>query len=131
MGRERRNALIVDDHPETRTQVRNWLSALGFDSVEAGNGRNALAQLSQAVPDLICLDLVLPEASGFAVCESIRKDPRLKNVMILALGESSIPTHRAFAGEAGADAFLPKPFTREELARRVRQMFEQRERKGR
>ena len=124
----KRNVLVVDDHPELRSQLRQYLEQIGFSTEEAPNARVALERLANAKPDLICLDLILPESSGYELCEFIRKDERLRNVPVLALSERALPSDRAYAAEAGADAFLPKPFTREQLEERVRAIVTEGER---
>jgi two-component system chemotaxis response regulator CheY len=75
-------------------------------------------------PDLICLDLVLPESSGYEVCEFIRRSPEHRGTPVLIMSGRSYPADRAHAAEAGADAFIAKPFTEDDLRRRIERLLD-------
>lgn len=119
MGRPLKNVLVVEDHPELRRALRSTLEGMGVATAEAGNARAAIERLAAQKPDLVCLDLILPESSGYEVCEYIRQNEALRNVPVLAMSERALPEDRAFAHEAGATAFLPKPFTHREFRAQV------------
>ena len=88
--------------------------------VEAGTGKAALAALQRITPALICLDLMLPEQSGYTrVCEFVRREPRLLNVPVLVVSARALPEDRAAAEEAGATAYIVKPFTRQLVTQTV------------
>ena len=82
-------------------------------------GRSAIRALELGPPDLVCLDLMLPELSGFEVCEFMRSRPELKDVPILVMSARAKPMDRAFAEEVGATAYLVKPFKRSEFSHAV------------
>jgi DNA-binding response OmpR family regulator len=106
----RKVAFVIDDDPEIRTILRKYLEKLSFDVVEAGTGKAALALLeSPEEPALVCLDLILPEFSGYDICEKIRASPRLHSVPVLVISARSAPPDRALAEELGASAYLVKP----------------------
>jgi len=119
MAIERRRALVVEDHPDARALVRTLLKAMGVDVVDVAEGRSALRSLETFRPDLVCLDLMLPELSGFEVCEFMRSRPELRDVPILVMSARARPMDRAFAEEVGATAYLVKPFKRAEFTRAV------------
>ena len=119
MAAERRKALVVEDHPDARALVRTFLKAMGVDVIDVAEGRSALRSLEAFRPDLVCLDLMLPELSGFEVCEFMRSRPELRDVPILVMSARARPMDRAFAEEVGATAYLVKPFKRAEFTRAV------------
>jgi len=112
-------ALIVEDHPDARALVRTYLLAMDFEVYEAAEGRSAIRNLQAHPPDLVCLDLMLPEVSGFEVCEFMRSRPELQTVPILVMSARAKPMDRAFAEEVGATAYLVKPFKRTDFTRAV------------
>jgi two-component system chemotaxis response regulator CheY len=116
---ERRKVLVVEDHPDARALVRTYLIAMGVDVVDVAEGRSAIRVLKSSTPDLVCLDLMLPELSGFEVCEYMRSQPSLMHIPILVMSARAKPMDRAFAEEVGATAYLVKPFKRSEFTRAV------------
>lgn len=119
MTQQRKTVLLVEDHPLLRGYLRRSLEQMGFDIQEAADGRTALSQLSSCTPDLVCLDLVLPESSGYEICEFIRGSPRHRNTLVLIMSGHSFPEDRARAVEVGADDFLAKPFSTREFRARI------------
>jgi two-component system chemotaxis response regulator CheY len=118
MGAPRR-ALVVEDHPDARALVRTYLLSMGLEVVDVAEGRSAIRSLQASRPDLVCLDLMLPELSGFEVCEFMRSNPDLREIPILVMSARAKPMDRAFAEEVGATAYLVKPFKRSEFSRAV------------
>jgi two-component system chemotaxis response regulator CheY len=117
--RELRKVLVVEDHPDARALVRTYLLGMGVEVVDVAEGRSAIRQLETSPPDLVCLDLMLPELSGFEVCEFMRAHPTLKEVPILIMSARARPMDRAFAEEVGATAYLVKPFKKSDFNRAV------------
>jgi len=114
-----RKALVVEDHPDARALVRAYLLGMGVEVVDVAEGRSAIRQLESSPPDLVCLDLMLPELSGFEVCEFMRAHPALKEVPILIMSARAKPMDRAFAEQVGATAYLVKPFKKSDFSRAV------------
>jgi CheY-like chemotaxis protein len=114
-----RTALVVEDHPDARALVRRYLVGMGVEVVDVAEGRSAIRQLESFPPDLVCLDLMLPELSGYEVCEFMRSHPKLKHVPILIMSARARPMDRAFAEDVGATAYLVKPFKRSDFSRAV------------
>ena len=92
---------------------------MGVEVVDVAEGRSAIRQLELSPPDLVCLDLMLPELSGFEVCEFMRAHPALREVPILIMSARAKPMDRAFAEEVGATAYLVKPFKKIDFSRAV------------
>ena len=111
--------LLVEDSPEVRRLTRTHLLRFGHEVVEASDGQAALVALETTSPDLICLDLMLPEVSGYEICERIRATPRLSRIPVLVISGRSTPTDRAYALEAGANAYLLKPYHAKQLQAHV------------
>jgi DNA-binding response OmpR family regulator len=107
----KRTALIVEDDPDVRGLVGRMLRDLGLEIAEVAEGRAAILHLAvHQPPDLVCLDLMLPELSGYDVCEFMRGDARLQSVPILIMSARSLPQDRAYAEQVGASSYLVKPF---------------------
>ena len=118
--------LVVEDSPLFRRLLRENLTAMGFTRIhEAANGRIALEKLVQERPRLVCVDLVLPDVSGYELCEYIRgqDDQELAQVPILMISTRGLMMDRAHAADVGADGYLTKPFTQQELAHQVRRVL--------
>lgn len=92
---------------------------MGFATVEASDAASAVQKLATCAPDLICLDLMLPDSSGYEVCEYLRKLPEHRTTPVLMMSDRAYPEDRAHAAEAGADGFLAKPFTEKSLRDRI------------
>ena len=107
--------LVVADHPRLRATIRKLTQRMRLNTIECTDGAAARDRLATMVPDLALLDLILPESSGFELCEFIRHSPRYARIPLLVMSDRSHPEDRAHAAEAGADAFLAKPFTEDEL----------------
>lgn len=103
---------MVDDDPDIRKIVSTYLQQLGFKVSEAADGRAALAALANARPTLLCIDVMLPETSGYDVCEHVRASPTLRGLPILVMSARDMPKDKAIAEELGAHAYLTKPFTK-------------------
>jgi DNA-binding response OmpR family regulator len=117
------NVLVVEDEPSVRKLIQSYLEHEGMKVEVRGDGRSALDYLQSATPDLICLDLVLPEVSGYDICEFVRKTPRLKEVPIMMVSARTLPADRAYAEELGASLYITKPFSRADFLKHVRQLL--------
>lgn len=109
--------LIVDDEPQVRRFLRTSLPAAGFRWIEAGTGAEALRLAAQYVPDVVLLDLGLPDMEGREVALALRK---WSSVPILVLSARGQEREKVALLDAGADDYLTKPFGFEELVARIR-----------
>jgi signal transduction histidine kinase len=112
--------LVVDDEPLNRTTLEAMLLGEGYDLQFAQDGREACALAQTGHPDLILLDVMMPEMDGFAVTRQIRRDPAIGRIPIILITALDDDRSRLEGLRAGADDFLTKPCRREELRARVR-----------
>lgn len=116
--------LFVDDEPSLRKQVTSHLMGRGMEVIAVGDGDVALFTLKEHRPALICVNLNLPRMSGYEVCEQIRSDPSLDDLVVLMTSERISLEARAYAYEAGANAYLSKPYTLDQLTKMVEQLLD-------
>jgi DNA-binding response OmpR family regulator len=109
--------------PSMKQVVERQLKALAFDVILVSDAENAIRTLETRKPHLVCIDLRLPRDSGYEVCEFIRRTSRLRDVPILVMSERTSAADRAYAEEAGADGFLPKPFSVNQFTEQVRALL--------
>jgi DNA-binding response OmpR family regulator len=115
-----RTILVVDDEPTLRETLAEALESEGHRVVTAADGREALAQFRAERPDLVLLDLMLPELSGIEVCRIIRAE---SGVPIIMLTAKDAELDKVVGLELGADDYVTKPFSLRELTARVRAIF--------
>jgi two-component system, OmpR family, KDP operon response regulator KdpE len=109
--------LIVDDEPQIRRALRLALRANGYAVREAASGGEALDKVSERAPDLVILDLVLPDLDGVEVCRRVREWSRVPVIVLSAHGEDETKVR---ALDEGADDYVTKPFSMSELLARMR-----------
>src|SRR4051812_33842503 len=119
----RQKVLVVDDEPDLVELVAFNLKAEGFDVITASNGIEALDQARGALPDLIVLDLMLPELDGLAVCEMLHRLPATARIPIIMLTAWSSELSRIIGLETGAADYMTKPFSPRELVIRVNKLL--------
>ena len=115
--------LLVDDEPDTIDVLRVALSGAGFALQSAADGVRAVVLARDENPDLIILDVMMPELTGFEVCRIIRRDPNTSRIPIVLLTARSAVDDRILGFEAGADDYITKPFSPRELVLRVRSVL--------
>jgi DNA-binding response OmpR family regulator len=109
--------LLVDDEPEILEICRDYLKASGYDVVTARDGAQGLSFARREKPDLIVLDLMMPEMDGLDVCRAIRRESNVPIIMLTARVEE---TDKLIGLEIGADDYITKPFSPRELVARVK-----------
>jgi two-component system phosphate regulon response regulator PhoB len=119
--------LVVDDEPDLLELVRVNLSQAGFEVETAETGRQALERVRREAPDLLILDLMLPDLSGTEVCRALRQDSSLAEVPIIMLTARADEVDRVVGLEVGADDYVTKPFSPRELTLRVRAVLRRRQ----
>jgi DNA-binding response OmpR family regulator len=115
-----RTILVVDDEPTLRETLVDALEVEGFRVVSAADGREALTRFREDRPDLVLLDLMLPEMSGIEVCRIIRAESAVPIVMLTAKDSE---LDKVVGLELGADDYVTKPFSLRELSARIRALF--------
>lgn len=112
--------LVVDDEPMVREVVVAYLEREGFDVDEAATGRAALKHIEESRPDLVVLDVMLPEIDGFSVLTKLRRNGDIPVILLTARTDE---TDRVLGLELGADDYVVKPFSPRELVARVRSVL--------
>jgi adenylate cyclase len=121
-GHDAARILVVDDVPANVRLLDAVLTGHGYDVVTADDGLAALAAVDSARPDLILLDVMMPELDGYGVCRALRERDETAVLPVIMVTSSS-PEEKTRAIAAGADDFIPKPFDHEELITRVRSLL--------
>jgi type IV pilus assembly protein PilB len=122
-----RKVLIVDDSLDNRLLIRDILKMDGYRISEAADGRIALDEVAKDPPDLMLLDLMMPEMNGFEVIKSLRLEMGLMNLPVMVLTASGDSESQTTALEFGADDYLSKPFIPNVLRARIKALFRRRE----
>jgi DNA-binding response OmpR family regulator len=117
----KKKILIVEDDSQLRELLRMNFRAEGFSVATAGNGIDALSKSQLLKPDLVLLDLVLPELDGFAVCEALRRAPAMAEVPIIVVTGLTSELARLAVLESGANDFVLKPVNPSCLVTKIRQ----------
>jgi K+-sensing histidine kinase KdpD len=115
--------LIVDDNKENLDLIKYFLKAQSYQIFSAFDGEEALHQVSQIMPDIILLDIMLPKKDGFQVCEEIKKNPETRFIPIVMITALKELKDKIKSLEAGADDFISKPFENIELLTRVKSLL--------
>jgi two-component system phosphate regulon response regulator PhoB len=115
--------LVVEDEPDLRQVLSYNLGAAGYDVVLAEDANAALAAVGHELPDLVLLDVMLPDLSGLDVCRRLKADPRSAAVPVMMLTARGEEIDRVVGFELGADDYVVKPFSVRELLLRIRAML--------
>ena len=107
--------LLVDDSPTERKSMQQALQGHGYTLVSACDGEEALEKALLQKPDLILLDVILPRKNGFQVCRQLKTSPETQHVKIILISSKTQDTDRFWGLKQGADAYLTKPVTAEDL----------------
>jgi DNA-binding response OmpR family regulator len=107
--------LVIDDETDFIELIQYHLQKAGFEVLAAEAGAHGLALVHRHAPDLILLDMGLPDVDGLSICEILRRDSTTARIPIVLVTAMTGEIPRTHALESGADHFLPKPFTRETL----------------
>ena len=123
LNEARRTILVVDDFDDTRLLLRTWLQKKGFRVVEAENGNRAVAAAESSRPDLIIMDVEMPELDGLAATRRIRKLENFETVPIVAVSAYGADQYRDHALAAGCNEYVSTPFEPDELERLIRALI--------
>ena len=118
--KERPRILIVDDNASARFTLETLLLPEGYNLVVLGSGQEALAFVDEFLPDVILLDVMMPDMNGFDVCQRLRENPKTADIPIIMLTALDDQASRLRGLESGADDFISKPYSRIELQARIK-----------
>lgn len=119
----RRKILVVEDDPDQLEAIRGNLKSAGFAIGTAANGVDALIKTRSLLPDLIVLDLMLPQLNGLDICKTLRENPATAFIPVIMLTGMHSHLTRLAGFEAGINDFLTKPYHPEELISKVNELL--------
>lgn len=117
--------MYVEDNRENRQLVRRVLEAEGFDVIEAESAVHALASLSQKIPNLILMDINMPEIDGYTLTTRLRQNPEMSGVPIIAMTANVMKGDRERTLEAGCDGYIQKPIDVDILGQQLRRFLKE------
>lgn len=123
LGTEAADLLVVDDDPRNRKLLEEYLVAAGHAVRLAPDGRSAIAAVRERAPDIVFLDVMMPDISGLEVCRSLKADPATRMIQIVLVTALDGTPHRVEGLDTGADDFISKPVRREEFLAKVRSLL--------
>jgi two-component system, cell cycle response regulator DivK len=115
--------LVIEDNEDNRQIIRDLLISLGYELIEALDGAEGVAMAQIHRPDLILMDIQLPEIDGYEATRQIRTVPELAQVPIIAVTSYALSGDEAKARDAGCNGYVAKPFTPRELLAKIREFL--------
>lgn len=112
--------LVVEDTMSEMELICNYLRESGYTVISTSDAKDALAKAEQQKPDLVLTDLVMPGMSGLELCRSLKKNPATEKLPVVVCTSKNQDLDRMWAMKQGANGYVTKPFTKEELVRAVR-----------
>ncbi len=119
--------LIIDDDTHLRESLAEVLDLEGFTCLEAGNAKSGIAMAKKNKPDVVIMDIQLPDSSGFQICQELRRFSK-EFILIMMTGRFLSAEEKTQGLSLGADEYLTKPFDIQELSIRIRQLLGRRAR---
>jgi DNA-binding response OmpR family regulator len=116
-------ALVVDDSKTILEMLTKCLTQDGLTVMTATNGADAFAQLRTQIPDVIVLDVVLPDRSGFGICRDLKAEDTTRNIPIIICSTKDTDMDKFWGKKQGADAYLTKPIDQEELSKTIKHLI--------
>jgi twitching motility two-component system response regulator PilH len=123
-AREGTRVLIVDDSATIVALLRRMLQQSGYTTLEAGDAEKGIEIARAERPDLVFLDIVLPNMNGFQALRLMRRDPLTKDIPIIMISGNEQATEQFYAQRIGADDFMKKPFSRAEVFVRIEKLLD-------
>jgi two-component system cell cycle response regulator DivK len=120
-----KHILVVEDQEDNRRILRDLLTSAGYEPIEAVTGTEGVRLARSHRPDLILMDIQLPELDGHEATRQIKADPALRPIPIVVVTSYALSGDEAKAIAAGADAYVTKPFSPRQLLAKVRQLLEE------
>lgn len=120
-GQKDQHILVVDDNPQIRELLKECLQD-EYRVSEADDGKSALDQIKQTIPDLIISDVIMPGMDGFDLCRALKTDENFRKIPVILLTAKATELMRVEGMEAGADDYIPKPFSPNDLLEKIRKL---------
>ena len=121
----KKRILIVEDQEDNRKILRDLLTSVGYELVEATTGEEGVALAEKERPDLILMDIQLPGLDGYEATRRIKANPALRQIPVIAVTSYALSGDEVKAREAGCDAYVSKPFSPRALLAKVREFLPQ------
>jgi len=118
-----KSVLLVEDEDAIAIALEYLIARQGYETRRVADGNAALEALEEAPPDLVVLDVMIPDRSGYEICQMIRRDTALKDVKVLMMTARGGEVERRKGLALGADAFLTKPFATADLTAQIRALL--------
>ncbi|HZA56519.1 MAG TPA: response regulator [Candidatus Udaeobacter sp.] len=115
--------LAIEDHEENRRLLRDLLTSVGYELIEAVTGEEGVVLAEAQLPDLILMDIQLPGIDGYEVTRRIKANPALRQIPVIAVTSYALSGDDVKALEAGCDAYVTKPFDPAELLEKIREFL--------
>lgn len=126
----KKRVLLVEDNASTIDVVEMELKCLGYEVTIAKDGLEALRLIGERMPDLVIMDIQMPQMNGFEAVRQIRANPAIQNVPVLAATAKALKGDREKCFAAGCDGYIAKPFTHRELDSAINEVFKRRQVEG-
>lgn len=123
-ARDGTRVLIIDDSITVVTVCKKYLRSAGYDTFEALDAETGLGMMREQAPELIFLDIMLPGMNGFAALRTLRRDPLTRDIPVIMMSGNEQAMEQFFGLRIGADDFMKKPFSREELFFRIERLLD-------
>lgn len=114
-----RKVLIVDDMPAELENIKHIVSDAGYETVSASSGKDALEKVEKFKPDLIFMDVVMPEMDGFAACRALHNGAASKDIPVIIVSSKDQEADKVWAQLQGASAYITKPYSAEQIVRQL------------
>lgn len=115
-----KKVLIVDDSPSQVRLIQGLLEPEGYDPIGLSDPTRIEEAIAREIPSVILLDVVMPERNGFQVCRELKSNTKFNSIPVILVTSKDTPSDRYWGEQQGADGYVTKPFTRDELLRAVR-----------
>jgi len=111
----RKTILIVEDEPKNLKLTRDLLKISGYETIEAVDGKQGVEKAKSEKPNLILMDIMMPKMDGYSACREIKADQSTKNIPVVMLTAVGYDLNKKLAKQMGADGYVTKPFSRQQL----------------
>lgn len=118
-----RRVLVIEDQEDNRQILRDLLSSVGYDMIEAGDGEAGVAMAKKERPDLILMDIQLPLMDGYEATRRIKADADLKAIPVIVVTSYALSGDEVKARAAGADAYVTKPYSPRQLLAKIKEFL--------
>ena len=123
-ARDGTRVLIIDDSKTVVMAIKKYLRSVGYVTFEAFDAETGLNLIREQTPELVFLDIMLPGMNGFAALRTIRRDPQTRDIPVIMMSGNEQAMEQFFGARIGADDFMKKPFSREEVFFRIDRLLD-------